>query len=46
MPDTVDCPVCNAPFDYLDNILGDYTEIDGTILSGCPMCGEEVEIPQ
>ena len=51
MPEQVICEDCGCPFDYLDNILGDYTEckgtmLDGCILSGCPMCGQEVEIPQ
>ena len=51
MGNKVDCPECGTKFDYLDEILGDYTELtgtehDGCILSLCPNCKEEVEIPQ
>jgi len=38
----ITCPVCGCPFDSVKNILTDFD--DGTILSGCPMCGEEVEV--
>jgi predicted RNA-binding Zn-ribbon protein involved in translation (DUF1610 family) len=45
------CEDCGKVFDYLDNILGDYTEATGTMLEGCilsecPDCGQEVVVPQ
>jgi len=45
------CEDCGCEFDYLETILGDYTELvgtmlDGCILSECPSCKEEVVIPQ
>lgn len=45
------CDECGTKFDYLDNALGDYTDLvgtehDGCILTMCPHCKEEIEIPQ
>ena len=45
------CEDCGCEFDYLETILGDYTELEGTLLDGCilsecPSCKEEVVIPQ
>jgi hypothetical protein len=42
----IHCPECNGYFDYTEHIVADYTEIDGTILSTCPYCGEEIEVEQ
>jgi hypothetical protein len=41
-----ECPRCYEDCHYLDHILGDHTEIDGTLHVLCPHCKEEYYVPQ